>query len=110
MFDSLKDSLEFYRWLLYAKFRQNRGQAIEILLMLVVGHVFGYYTPNQLAQRLGVSKSKLYQELKNWSLYQWRRQLMLIGCEYAVELLKALETKSAVTEGNPVGLPTHACA
>ena len=42
MFDSLKESLEFYRWLLYAKFRQNRGQAIEILLMLVVGHVFGY--------------------------------------------------------------------
>jgi hypothetical protein len=97
MFDSLKESLEFYRWLLYANFRQNREEAIEILLMLVVGHVFGYYTPNQLSQRLGVCKSKLYQELKNWSLYQWRRQLMLMGCQYAVELLKALESKSAAT-------------
>lgn len=87
---NLVESLRFYRWLLYDKFRQNRDEAIEIMLMLVAGHVFGCYTPNQLAQRLGVSKSKLYQELKSWSLHQWRRQLMLMGCEQALELVKEL--------------------
>ena len=77
-----------FRWLLYSKFRDNREEAIEILLMLVVGHVFGYYTPNQLAQRLDIPKSQLYEELKFWSIYQWRRQLMVMGSELAVEFLQ----------------------
>lgn len=97
MLETLKDSLWFYRWLLYDKFRQNCDEAIEILLMLVVGHVFGYYTPNQLAQRLGLSKSQLYQELKQWSIFQWRRQLMVMGCEYALQRLQQLQGKSAAT-------------
>ena len=98
MLDALKESLRFYRWLLDAKFRQSREEAVEILLMLVLGHAFGYYNPNQLADRLGLTKSQLYQELKSWSLYQWRRQLMLIGCEYALQRLQELETKSAATK------------
>jgi len=98
MLDSLKDSLRFYRWFLYSKFRQNQQEAVEILLMLVLGHAFGYYNPHQLSQRLGIPKTQLYQALKSWSLYQWRRQLMLIGCEYAVQRLKELQTKSAATK------------
>jgi len=97
MLENLRASVRFYRWLLHAKFRQNRDEAVEVLLMLVLGHVFGYYNPHQLAQRLGIPKSQLYQELKRWSLYQWRRQLMLIGCEYAVQRLKELDGKSAAT-------------
>ena len=97
MLERLNESLRFYRWLLYSKFRDNREEAIEILLMLVVGHVFGYYTPNQLAQRLDIPKSQLYEELKFWSIYQWRRQLMVMGSELAVELLQELEGKSAST-------------
>ena len=54
MLDALKESLRFYRWLLDAKFRQSREEAVEILLMLVLGHAFGYYNPNQLADRLGL--------------------------------------------------------
>lgn len=42
-------------------------------------------------------KSKLYQELKSWSIYQWRRQLLLVGCEQALELVKQLQEKSAAT-------------
>ena len=97
MLERLNESLRFYRWLLYSKFRDNREEAIEILLMLVVGHVFGYYTPHQLAQRLDIPKSQLYEELKFWSIYQWRRQLMVMGSELAVELLQELEGKSAST-------------
>ena len=98
MLDNLKESLRFYRWFLYTKFRQNQQEAVEILLTLVLGHVFGYYNPHQLSQRLGIPKTRLYEALKSWSLYQWRRQLMLIGCEYAVQRLRALQTKSAATQ------------
>jgi transcriptional regulator of acetoin/glycerol metabolism len=44
----------------------------ETLLLLSTGHLFGLYNPNQVADALGVSRNKLYRDLKEMSLYQWK--------------------------------------
>ena len=94
---SVVASMHSLQWILYSKFRQHREQAVDVLVMLAVGHVFGCYTPNELAQVLGISKSVLYQGIGDWSLYQWRRMLMQVGCRLALEELQRLEGKSAAT-------------
>lgn len=53
-----------FRWLLYSKFRDNREEAIEILLMLVVGHVFGYYTPNTIGPEIGYTQESTVRRIE----------------------------------------------
>jgi AraC-like DNA-binding protein len=77
---------------------QSKQQAIEILIWLITGHLFGMYNPNQLADALGIEKSGLYVHLSDWSLHQWRRLLLEVGCHQALELIQQTATMSAVAQ------------
>ena len=65
-------SAAFFQSALYANFRDMTPDLCDTLLLLSIGHLFRLYNPNQVAAALGVSKNKLYQDLKKMSLYQWK--------------------------------------
>ena len=69
----------------------------ETLLLLSTGHLFGLYNPNQVADALGLSKAKLYRDLKDVSLYQWKSLLLSITSTIAIEEIRQSEVKSAAT-------------
>lgn len=98
MQDHVNKILNLFQWIMQKNFKKSREETIEVMLMLAVGHVFGVYTPNQLSEILGIPKSKLYEEVKNWSIYQWRRMLILVGCEFALRELKEVREKSESTK------------
>jgi len=97
MEEKIKEEMQWYRLILGERFRQRQEEAIQVLLMLLVAHLFGCFTPNQLAQRLGIPKNRLYDALKGWSLKQWRRMLLVMGCLRAIERLRELKEKSPAT-------------
>ena len=92
------------KWILYfqglrnQKFRQNQEEAIEVLTELIVGHLFGLYNPNQMADALGIDKGRLYTHLSQWSIDQWKRFLVTIGSRRAVELIRQTEAMSPSTQ------------
>lgn len=90
--------LKFFQGLLLTTFRQEKMEAIEVLLWLLVGHLFGVYNPNQLADYLGIAKASLYRHLSHWSLFQWKRLLLEVGCLKAVEQIQETEAMSAATK------------
>jgi len=94
----IKRALDSLRVILRQKFRQHREAAFEVLLMVALGHLFECYTPHQLAEQLDIPKQRLYDEMKNWSVKQWRRMLLVVGCQVALEPLRELAGKSAATQ------------
>ena len=94
--------IDFFQGLIFTQFRQDQPEAIEVLTWLIVGHLFGLFNPNQFADALGIDKSSLYTHLATWSLDQWKRFLVQVGCHQAVfanstnrvdECFDAVETK-----------------
>ena len=65
-------SAAFFQSALFANDRGMTPELSETLLLLSTGHLFGLYNPNQVADALGVSRNKLYRDLKEMSLYQWK--------------------------------------
>ena len=91
-------SAKFFQSALYANFRDMTPELSETLLLLSTGHLFGLYNPNQVADALGVSKNKLYRDLKAMSLYQWKSLLVGISSTLAIEAIRETESKSAATQ------------
>ena len=90
-------SAAFFQSALYANSRDMTPALSETLLLLSTGHLFGLYNPNQVADALGVSKAKLYRDLKDVSLYQWKSLLVGITSSIAIEAIRESESKSAST-------------
>jgi len=44
--------LRFFQSLILTRFRQYQFEAIEVLIWLITGHLFGMYNPNQLARKI----------------------------------------------------------
>ncbi len=91
-------SVAFFQSALYANSRAMTPALCETLLLLSMGHLFGLYNPNQVAEALGLSKAKLYRDLKDVSLHQWKS--LLVGISSAmvsVEEIRAAASKSAAT-------------
>jgi len=88
----------FFCGLIYIRFRQCQQQAIEVLTWLIIGHLFGLYNPNQLADALSIPKSALYTHLAVWSPYQWKRLLLEVGCNQAKELIEQTLAMSDATK------------
>lgn len=65
-------SAAFFQSAFYANFRDMTSKLAETLLLLSIGHLFGLYNPNQVADALSVSKNRRYRDLKEMSLYQWK--------------------------------------
>ena len=67
--------IDFFQGLILTRFRQTKTEAIEVLTSLMIGHLFGLYNLNQLSDALEIPKSALYDNLSQWSLFQWKRLL-----------------------------------
>jgi hypothetical protein len=57
----------------HQEFRKNNPIAFEVLMVLAVANLFGFYNPKQLADFLGVPHQKFYAELKDWSVYHVKK-------------------------------------
>ena len=68
-----------------------------MLLMLACGHIFEIFTPNQLADTLRIDKNKVYGAIYSWSIFQFRRMFLFMGCHEAVELMREVLPKSSST-------------
>ena len=90
-------SAAFFQSALYANSRDMTPELSETLLLLSTGHLFGLYNPNQVADALGISKAKLYRDLKDVSLHQWKSLLVGITSTLGIEEIRQSESKSAAT-------------
>jgi hypothetical protein len=81
----------------HREFRKNNGVAFEVLMVLAVAHLFGFYNPKQLADFLDVPHQQFYTVLKEWSVYQVKKMLLRFMVKQAAEKLKPVMSKSAAT-------------
>src|SRR3989475_1204701 len=79
------------------EFRKNNAIAFEVLMVLAVAHVFGFYNPKQLADFLEVPHQQFSTELKEWSVYHVKKMLLRFMVKQAAEKLKPVMSKSAAT-------------
>lgn len=79
------------------EFRKNNPVAFEVLMVLAVAHLFGFYNPKQLADFLEVRHQRFYAELKDWSVYQVKKMLLRFMVKQAAEKLQPVLSKSAST-------------
>jgi hypothetical protein len=79
------------------EFRKNNPIAFEVLMVLAVANLFGFYNPKQLADFLEVPHQKFYTELKEWSVYHVKKMLLRFMVKKAAEELKPVLSKSAAT-------------
>ncbi len=94
MIKKITKSITFLQDIFYNAFSFNSNNAVEVLLMLASGHIFEIFTPNQLAQTLGIDKNKVYSAIKEWSIFLSRKLLFIIGCHIASMLIKSAISKS----------------
>ena len=97
MIDKINKSITSFQELFNTKFKQSSQEAIEIMLMLACGHIFEIFTPNQLAQTLGIDKNKVYDAINSWSVFQFRKVFLYAGFSQVKELLNEAITKSPAT-------------
>src|SRR6266853_290335 len=83
--------------LFHQEFRKNNPIAFEVLMILAIAHLFGFYNPKQLADFLHVPHQKFYAELKDWSVYHVKKMLLRFMVKQAAEQLKPVLSKSAAT-------------
>ncbi len=81
----------------HQEFRKNNAIAFEVLMVLAVAHLFGFYNPKQLADFLEVPHQQFYTELKEWSVYHVKKMLLRFMVKQAAEKLKPVMSKSAAT-------------
>ena len=83
--------------LFHQEFRKNNPIAFEVLVVLAVAHLFGFYNPKQLADFFDVPHQKFYAELKDWNVYHVKKMLLRFMVKHAAEHLKPVMSKSAAT-------------
>src|SRR5207245_7114605 len=83
--------------ILHHEFRKNNPIAFEVLMVLAVAYLFGFYNPKQLADFLEVPHQQFYTELKDWSVYHVKKMLLRYMVKQAAEKLKPVMSKSAAT-------------
>lgn len=81
----------------HQEFRKNNPIAFEVLMVLAVANLFGFYNPKQLADFLDVPHQQFYAELKDWSVYHVKKMLLRFMVKQAAEKLKPVISKSAAT-------------
>ncbi len=81
----------------HQEFRKNNPIAFEVLMVLAVANLFGFYNPKQLADFLDVPHQKFYAELKDWSVYHVKKMLLCFMVKQAAAKLKPIMSKSAAT-------------
>jgi len=77
--------------------KQEAREFVEIILVLLVGLLWGLYNPHQLAQQLGVNPAEFYATLHRLSAREWRQLLETIMLEQALAHLQHYQQRSAPT-------------
>src|SRR5215475_2437865 len=86
------------------EFRKNNPIAFEVLMVLAIAHLFGFYNPKQLADFLDLPHQKFYAELKDWSVYHVKKMLLRFMVKQAAEKLRPAMNKSASRIGKLNGI------
>ena len=96
----LPDALNQFRAILTQKLchKQERNDFVEVVMVLLVGMLWGLYNPHQVAQQLGISPRELYAILHRLSAASWRRLLDEMMLERALNRLQHYEQASAATK------------
>lgn len=97
MIEDIIKSLEPLQEFFATKFKQQDQEATEILLMLACGHIFEIFTPNQLAQILGIDKNKVYEAIQSWSIFTFRKMYLMAGYAEAKAIIGEALSKSPAT-------------
>ena len=70
-----------FRWffIIYGKeFVRNNIEAFQTMMFLSLAHLFGLYSPKEFADHLNIPFQRLYGHLKEFSLGQLKKMLVLI--------------------------------
>jgi len=67
----------------------ERRDLIEVIMVLIVGTLYGLYNPHQVARELGIAPKRWYSQLKRLDARAWRRLL---------ERLQSYQARSAATK------------
>ena len=81
----------------HQELRKNDPIAFEVLMVLALANLFGFYNPKELADFLDIPHQRFYTELKGWSLYHVKKMLRLFMIKKAAEELKSMMSKSGST-------------
>jgi len=80
------------------EFRKHNPIAFEVLMVLALANLFGFYNPKQLADFLEIPHQKFYAELKDWSVYHVKKMLLRFMVKQAAEKLRPVMAKSGPTQ------------
>jgi hypothetical protein len=81
----------------HQELRKNDPIAFEVLMVLALAHLFGFYNPKQLSDFLDIPHQSFYTELKGWSVYHVKKMLRLFMVKQAAEKLQPVMNKSGST-------------
>ena len=93
-----QQELTWFFAIFHHEFRKNNPIAFEVLMVLAVANLFGFYNPKQLADFLEIPHQKFYAELKDWSVYHVKKMLLRFMVKQAAEKLKPVMAKSGPTQ------------
>ena len=93
----LKKELTWFFVIFGEQFRKNNLEAFQTVMFLALCQFFGFCNPNQLADFLNIQKGKLYEKIKELSLYSVKLMLIRFMVKNAAEKLLFILAKSDST-------------
>ena len=78
--------------------RKGQKQGFELLMVMSLTHLFGIYTPKELADYLDISFQSLYARLKSLSLYSLQKLMLGFMVKQAAQQLNEVLQKSGPTQ------------
>lgn len=78
--------------------RKGEKQGFQTLMLMSIAHLFGIYTPKELADYLNISFQSLYGRLKSLSLYSLQKLILGFMVKQAAPQLSEVLHKSASTQ------------
>jgi hypothetical protein len=93
----LQEFIGFFA-IFHHEFRKNNPSACDVLMVLAVANVWGFYTPKHLADLLDVPHQKFSAERKDWSVYPVKTMLRRFMVKQAAEQRKPVMSKSGATK------------
>lgn len=96
----IQEELALYRTILMEKMgkKQEQEEAVEIMLLIVIGIMYGFYNVNQISEQLDISAKPIYQRLKEISKEQWQAVMGSMMMDNAIEKLKKYQEMSEATK------------
>ena len=96
----LKEQFAYYKAILMEKMVrvQEREETVEVIMLMIVGILYGLYNPNQMAEQLETNPKPLYEQLKQMSAHNWRGLLKKMMMDVAREKLAKYRDCSAATK------------